>query len=232
MRVVRTLGRRVWETRLPVRFAGFVAICMLSVSVWFLSASVKRLQEPRSPHYAEHQCFSCHEAMGSKMSSETCFNCHDLRSRQLLPNAQADRKKMIGDKNCSHPLKVYDHTDKRTVTQLCRSCHKTVNGYVAMVNISSKQYVEIDMSVTHPIGLMPTATIYPKTLPLSEAGAINCITCHDQHAVDKRLRMLRYYYPGNGHPADFRPLCNDCHPDGWLPLRMRPDSIQETQRRG
>jgi hypothetical protein len=100
-----------------------------------------------------------------------------------------------------------------------------------MVDISTGKYVEVDMAITHPIGLMPTATIYPRTLPLSkETGAINCITCHDQHAVDKRLRMLRYYYPGNGHPADFRPLCLDCHTEGWLPLKIRPRAISEAER--
>mgnify|MGYP000347476543 CR=1 FL=1 len=230
MRTVRTLGRRVWETRLPVRFAGFVAICMLSVSVWFLWASVKRIQEPHSPHYSENQCFHCHEPMGSAMKSEDCFKCHDLLSRQLLPNAIEDRKKLT-PKECSHPIKLYDKNSGRTVTQLCLGCHKTVSGYVAMINIATEKYVEIDMASTHPIGLMPTEEVYPKTLPLSDSGAINCITCHDQHATDKRLRMLRYYYPGNGHPPDFRPLCNDCHPDGWTPLRRdRADIVREVQR--
>jgi len=101
-----------------------------------------------------------------------------------------------------------------------------------MVDIAKKTYVEVDMAITHPIGLMPTETIHPRTLPLSrETGAINCITCHDQHAMDKRLRMLRYYYPGNGHPADFRPLCLDCHPEGWLPLKMMPKAVKEAERR-
>lgn len=134
---------------------------------------------------------------------------------------------------CLHDLKVTDsHNGERPVTALCISCHKKITGYVAMVDIATKKYVEVDMAITHPIGLMPTETIYPRTLPLSkETGAINCITCHDQHAMDRRMRMLRYYYPGNGHPADFRPLCLDCHAEGWLPLKLKPSAVREAVRR-
>jgi hypothetical protein len=222
MKHVRTLGRRIWETRLPIRFAGFIAIFMLSVSVWFLQGSVKRLQEPHSPHYGVNHCLDCHEGDGKHTEDLDCFTCHDKQTRELLPSASSA--------SCVHPVRGVDTPLKslRTVTALCISCHKKVTGFVAMVDISTGKYVEVDMAVTHPIGLMPTASIYPRTLPLSkETGAINCITCHDQHAVDKRLRMLRYYYPGNGHPADFRPLCLDCHPDGWLPLKVRPKSVEE-----
>ena len=232
MKKVRTLGRRMWETRLPIRFAGFVAICMLSVSVWFLWSSVRLLQRPHSPHYGTTHCFDCHEGNNNHPEHADCYTCHDILTRGLLPGAMAAMLKQSPKGTCLHDIKGKTVDGRRSVTSLCLSCHKSVNGYVAMVNIESKQYVEIDMAMTHPIGLKPTETIHPKTLPLSkETGAINCITCHDQHAADKRLRMLRYYYPGNGHPADFRPLCNDCHPDGWLPLKVRPDTVKETSRR-
>jgi hypothetical protein len=234
MKQVRTLGRRVWETRLPIRFAGFVAICMLSVSVWFLWASVQRLQEPHSPHYSDAHCFDCHQGGKDGHEEIRCYTCHDSRSRELLAGADEALKALRPDGGCLHDLKVGNSllTSTQTVTALCISCHKKVTGYVAMLNIESGKYVEVDMSKSHPIGLMPTATIYPRTLPLSkETGAINCITCHDQHATDKRLRMLRYYYPGNGHPADFRPLCLDCHTDGWLPLKLRPTTVQRAPRR-
>jgi hypothetical protein len=154
-------------------------------------------------------------------------------SRGLLAGAYEKLKVKSPNGDCLHDLKTGDNPlkSRRTVTALCISCHKKITGYVAMADISTGKYVEVDMAITHPIGLMPTESIYPKTLPLSkETGAINCVTCHDQHAVDRRLRMLRYYYPGNGHPADFRPLCLDCHTEGWLPLKIRPRAVVQGER--
>jgi len=223
MKKVRTLGRRIWETRLPIRFAGFVAICMLSISVWFLWSSVKRLQGPHSPHYSVTHCFDCHEGGrdGDGDGDARCFGCHDPLTREPLPHAIAITK----DGVCAHRLKTMEDDrlkTMRTATALCISCHKKITGYVSMVDISTGKYVEVDMSATHPIGLMPTETIHPRSLPLSrETGAISCTTCHDPHGTDIRLKMLRYYYPGNGRPADFRPLCLDCHSEGWLPLKVR-----------
>lgn len=227
--VVRAFGRRFWEMHLPIRIAGIVSISMLSVSVWFLYGAVERLKAPHSPHYSDKHCFDCHQGGGGKHEYDTkeCYQCHDARTRALLPSVTVSK--------CDHVLKDVSTDPQhlvRPVTALCISCHKKVTGYVALVDISSGKYVEVDMSVTHPIGLMPTETIYPRTLPLSkDTGAITCTTCHDQHALDHRLRMLRYYYPGNGHPADFRPLCLDCHEDGWLPLKLRAVHVGEAVRR-
>lgn len=230
--MVRTPGRRYWETHWHVRAAGAFAISLLVMAVWVLYHQMQELRtiHPTNPHYNDKFCFECHERNGSKMAAGGCMKCHDPMTRALLANAVEDRKR-ISEKPCSHPIKLNDPAKGRTVTQLCLRCHKAVNGYVSMLNISKKIYVEVDMSMTHPIGLLPTETIQPRTLPLGKAGEINCITCHDQHATDKRLRMLRMYYPGNGHPPDFRPLCNDCHPDGWLPLKPGLDAVREAPRR-
>lgn len=231
--MVRTPGRRYWETHWHVRAAGAFAVTLLTMAVWVLFTQMRELKSirPVNPHYNDQFCFECHERNGSAMKADDCMKCHDPLTRALLPNAFEDRKRMM-DKRCSHPIKIWDAAKGRTVTQLCLGCHKTVNGYVALMNISKKMYVEVDMSLTHPIGLMPTLTVRPRTLPLGPNGSIECITCHDQHATDKRLRMLRLYYPGNGHPADFRPLCNDCHADGWHPLKPEAsDSVREVPRR-
>lgn len=170
--------------------------------------------------------------MHSTKDASHCFQCHDRLTRQALPFAQARLDTMSQDHRCLHQIKKVSSlagADKRPVTALCLSCHKSINGYVAMVNIASNRYVEVDIAQAHPIGLMPTETIHPKTLPLSkQTGAITCITCHDQHGTDRRMHLLRLYYPGNGHPPDFRPLCNDCHEEGWLPLKpFKPDSMQK-----
>lgn len=233
---VRTPGRRPWEVKYAIRLGGFISICMLAVSLWFLYGRVRLLETPHNPHYGVNHCDDCHMTDGtpdhSAKDTEHCYSCHDGRSRELLAGAREKLLAKVGeDASCVHQIKQMGPKTNRTVTALCISCHKKITGYVAMVDISTKKYVEVDMAITHPIGLMPTATIYPKTLPLSrETGAINCITCHDQHAADKRLRMLRYYYPGNGHPADFRPLCLDCHTDGWLPLKLMPNAVREASR--
>jgi len=229
---MRTPGRRGWECKHTLRVGSLIAISLLAGASWFLYGRVKLLEEPHNPHFEANHCFDCHEPMGSKMKVEGCFDCHDLRTRELLPNAIADREKMVGGKKCSHPLKSFGKIGVSPVTSLCLGCHHKTLGFVAMVDIHSKEYVEIDMSLTHPIGLMPTETIYPKTLPLGrDTGAINCTTCHDQHGTDKRLRLLRYYYPGNGRPADFRPLCLDCHVDGWLPLsKLKAGAVREAKR--
>lgn len=226
---MRTPGRRPWELKHSLRIGTFVAICMLASSLWFLYGRVELLESPHNPHYEANHCFDCHESMGSKMKADECFLCHNTLDRTLRPGALARRQALVGDKKCSHPIKSLGR--ERTATALCLSCHKTVTGYVAMANISDGKYAEIDMAITHPIGLLPTETIHPKTLPLSQqTGAIDCITCHDQHAADRRLKMLRYYYPGNGRPADFRPLCLDCHDEGWLPLKVRPVAVREARR--
>jgi hypothetical protein len=230
--MVRTSGRRHWETWFTIRLGGLVAICMLATSVWFLYGRVSLLEKPHSPHYGTNHCYDCHRGDGGHKGHMECYNCHDMLTRQLLDGAHDRLHQISPSGECLHDLRVPKENGNRPVTALCRSCHKTVTGYVAMTNISDNKYVEVDIAEAHPIGLMPTETIYPRTLPLSkETGAINCITCHDQHASDRRLKMLRYYYPGNGHPADFRPLCNDCHPQGWLPLKLRPRSVQEAPRR-
>lgn len=228
--IVRTPGRRCWETHLLIRVGTGIALALLASSVWFLYGRIRLLESPHNPHYEVTHCFDCHEQRGSKMTAADCFECHDSHSRELLPGAVA-RRKLIGDKECTHPLKIVDSNAGRTVTQLCLGCHSAVNGYVAMANIADGTYVEIDISRTHPIGLQATETIYPKTLPTSTNGSIDCITCHDPHAQDKRMHLLRYYYPGNGRPPDFRPLCNDCHSDGWMPLRLKhTDVVRKAQR--
>ena len=228
---VRTPGRRGWESKYTIRISTALAIGLLAGAMWFLYGRVKLLEEPHNPHFEAGYCFDCHQAKGSKMKAKDCFLCHNLLTRELLPNAVADREKLVGSKKCSHPLKTLVSSGN-LVTNLCMGCHHKTLGYVAMVDINSKEYVEIDMNLTHPVGLMPTTTIYPKTLPLDrKTGAINCITCHDQHATDRRLRTLRYYYPGNGRPADFRPLCLDCHIDGWLPLsKLKAGAVREAKR--
>lgn len=223
MVVMRTPGRRNWEVRWVSWIGGMVAIAALSGSLWFAHGSWIRLHEPHNPHYDVTHCFDCHVSNGSKMSAEECFSCHDVNTRELLDGA-VERRPALQEKPCFHPVKF------GWVTKLCTSCHKEVTGFVAMIDIKTKSYVEIDMSSTHPIGMMPTAAIYPKTLPLSKKnGAINCATCHDPHGKDRRMKMLRYYYPGNGRPADFRALCLDCHTDDWLPLKVRPESIQRAK---
>lgn len=233
--LMRTPGRRPLEVKAAIRAGSFVAAFLVFGSLWFLYGRIQLLENPHNPHYGTSHCDDCHATAGkpdhSPKDIDHCFTCHDLRTRELKPSArgQLDARLGIGSA-CAHGLK-HPMGEDRTVTSLCISCHRNVQGYVAMVDISSKKYVEIDMSVTHPIGLMPTETIYPKTLPLDRVtGAINCTTCHDPHAVDRRLKMLRYYYPGNGRPADFRPLCLDCHTDGWLPLKMRTDAVREAKR--
>jgi len=233
---MRTPGRRPWEIKYALRVGTFFSFCLLASSIWFLYGRVRMLEKPHNPHYGPAHCDDCHVSDGkpdhSANSKEHCYSCHDSRTRELLVGAIEKLAAKVGpNSKCVHRIKEISPKVDRTVTSLCLSCHKKVQGYVAMVDIASKKYVEIDMAVTHPIGLMPTATIYPRTLPLSkETGAINCITCHDQHATDKRLRMLRYYYPGNGRPADFRPLCLDCHPDGWLPLKLRAEAVREVKQ--
>lgn len=221
--IMRTPGRRVMDSRWTFRIAGMVATCMLAVSVWFTYGQVVELrnQTPINPHFKEKMCFVCHEAKGMKVDDMDCYRCHDLNDRSLKPNA----KSAAG--GCAHPIKGASGPGKvpRPVTQLCLSCHKKVTGLVALYDISRRIYVEIDISKVHPIGLRPTESIHPNTLPLSDSGAINCITCHDQHGMDPRMRLLRMYHPGNGHPADFRPLCNDCHADGWQPITMRVDDV-------
>lgn len=236
--VMRTPGRRPWEVKYAVRAGTFISLCMLASSIWFLYGRVEQLESPHNPHYGATHCDDCHQTDDGPNHSakdvEHCYTCHDQQTRLVKEGAFAKLKEARGDSGCAHSIKnigAKGFSTNRTVTALCLSCHKKPAGLVAMVNIATKKYVEVDMKVTHPIGLMPTATIYPRTLPLSkETGAINCITCHDQHATDKRLRMLRYYYPGNGHPADFRPLCLDCHPDGWLPLKMLPEAVREVKQ--
>lgn len=227
-----SIGRRYWESHLYFRMAGIIAISMLAISLWFTWTSVQELQAPHNPHYsANEHCLDCHQGSSKHNSDATCYECHDMLSRALKDGAQEKLQAKTGGA-CMHPIKKFTAGDNRTVTALCLSCHKNVQGYVAMINITDKKYVEVDMSITHPIGLMPTETIHPKTLPLSrETGAINCITCHDQHGTDRRMKLLRYYYPGNGHPADFRPLCNDCHPDGWIPLTVKPTAVRRADRR-
>lgn len=230
---MRTPGRRYWESHWHIRLAGAVAVSMLTISVWFLYARVNQLRAPHNPHYSEDHCFDCHRGERGHDSTTDCYECHDRLTRGLRDGAMEKFMKVSKSGECMHDLRGERIAGReRSVTALCLSCHKVVNGYVAMTNIADNRYVEIDISETHPIGLMPTDTIYPKTLPLSrETGAINCITCHDQHAIDRRMKMLRYYYPGNGHPADFRPLCNDCHVDGWLPMRFRAKLVAPAQRR-
>jgi len=230
--VMRSPGRRGWECKHTLRVGSMLAIFLLAGSMWFLYGRVKLLEKPHNPHYETDHCFDCHDALGSKMKAKDCFGCHSILTRELLPGTIAKREALIGDKKCHHPLKTSGSGTQRTVTALCLSCHKNPKGLVAMTNISTGEYVEIDMKVTHPIGLMPTETIFPKTLPLSlQTGGIDCTTCHDQHSTDRRLRLLRYYYPGNGRPADFRPLCLDCHKDGWLPLkRLKAGAVIETKR--
>lgn len=242
---MRSPGRRYWESHWHIRLAGAIAIAMLSVSVWFTFSRVEELrnQRPHNPHFSDKHCGDCHENKDPKtgkqlhaISSEECYECHDGRSRQLMPNAFAKLKERSPDGACIHDLRRYASVvgaEKIPVTALCLHCHKAFNGYVAMMNISTKKYIEVDIARTHPIGQMPTETVYPKTLPLShETGAISCITCHDQHGNDRRLHLLRLYYPGNGHPPDFRPLCNDCHEDGWIPLKgVRADIVKEVPRR-
>ena len=236
---MRTPGRRPWEVKYAIRLGTFISFCMLASSIWFLYGRVEQLESPHNPHYGANHCDDCHQTDGrpdhSAKDTEYCFSCHDRQSRAVLPGAPERLKEVRGSEGCAHAIKnegMQGFTTNRTVTALCLGCHKKPTGFVAMVDIVSKKYVEIDMKITHPIGLMPTATIYPRTLPLSrETGAINCTTCHDQHATDKRLRMLRYYYPGNGRPADFRPLCLDCHIDGWLPLKLLPEAVVKEGRK-
>lgn len=217
---MRTPGRRYFESHWHIRLAGSVAILLLASSVWFLYGRVQMLQRPHNPHFETAHCFDCHEQRGSKMKAEDCFGCHDSRTRELLPGAIEKRLAMSGTP-CSHPLITTDPAHGRSVTQLCMRCHEVVNGLVVMTNIATGAYVEFDMTETHPIGTMPTEHVYPKTLPLDKkSGAINCISCHDPHATDRRMRMLRYFYPGNGKPASYSPLCRDCHPDEWIVLRL------------
>lgn len=221
----RNLGRRKWFDHWPIRLATGLGVFLMVASVVSLYFSVRGLRKPHSPHYEVNHCFDCHEARRSKMSAEDCFKCHDPLTRELLPNAVEDRKKM-SKQPCLHPIKMVDDNGERSVTKLCLGCHESAKAYVSLMNINTGKYVEIDMAATHPVGLMPTEAIHPSTLPLSKStGAINCTTCHDPHGTDKRFHLLRYYYPGNGRPADFRPLCNDCHPDGWMPLRLNAETI-------
>jgi hypothetical protein len=221
----RTPGRRYWETHKIISLGTAIAVTLLAGSLWFLYGRIKLLEKPHNPHYEPSHCFDCHESMGSKMTAEKCYDCHDRLTRQLLPGA-VERRAKLSEQPCFHPLKLADRNNvERTPTQLCLGCHTNPKGYVAMANIRAGDYIEIDMSQTHPIGLMPGIEIYPRTLPLAENGAINCVTCHDPHGQDPRMRLLRYYYPGNGHPPDFRPLCNDCHPDGWMPLHLKRSDI-------
>lgn len=216
----RNLGRRRWFDHWPIRLSIFLGVVLLVASIATLFYSIRTLQKPTSPHFTMEKCFSCHEAGNSKMTSDDCFHCHDRLTRELLPNAVADRMK-ITERPCFHPIKLVDDSGIRSITQLCLSCHDSPKAYVSLLNIKTGKYVEIDMGATHPVGLTPTETIYPHTLILEkDTGAINCVTCHDPHGNDKRLHLLRYYHPGNGRPADFRPLCNDCHLDEWLPLRL------------
>lgn len=228
---MRTPGRRYFESHWHIRLGGFIAISALAVASWFTYGRVQQLQNYRhNPHYETDHCFDCHESNNSKMKPAECFKCHDMLTRNLLPNAYEDRAK-IRPQPCSHPIKMIDPVRGRTVTSLCLSCHKGDKALVAMVNIDDSAYVEIDVTATHPIGLKPTEHVFPKTLPLSLGGEIDCTTCHDHHATDKRLHLLRLFHPGNGRPADFRPLCNDCHEPGWMPVGKKTiDSVGESDR--
>lgn len=233
MTPVKSPSRRYADFKWHFRLAGMAAVGILASSIFFLSGRVQELQglHPHNPHFSQDHCFDCHEQHDKKkkrMGPEECFKCHDLLSRALLPNAKADMLKN-NESSCVHPTRGTDPKVGSVPTLLCGGCHAP-GGYVALYDISKKLYVEVDMAATHPVGLRPTATVYPRTLPLSHSGTIDCITCHDQHANDRRLRMLRLYYPGNGHPADFRPLCNDCHLDGWAPLTVNPRSaVRQSQ---
>lgn len=198
---------------------------MLASSVWFLYARLEQLKGPHNPHFHTAHCFDCHEPMGSKMTAVECFNCHDSRTRELLPGA-VEKRLALSPKQCSHPLKSNDPIAGRTPTQLCLSCHPNASGYVVLANVAAGIYAEFDMTATHPIGTMPTNHIFPKSLPLDKkTGAINCVTCHDPHGVDPRMRLLRYFYPGNGRPPSYTPLCNDCHPDEWMALKLKRKDI-------
>lgn len=229
----RNPGRRKWFDHWTIRTATGLGLALMIVSLASLYLSIRNFRKPHSPHYEVNHCFDCHESKNSKMTSSDCFKCHDSLTRELLPNAIEDRKK-ISNQPCLHPIKMIDDNGARSITKLCMKCHSTAKAFVSLMNITTGRYVEIDISLTHPIGLMPTESIYPRTLSLSkETGAIDCVTCHDPHGTDKRFHLLRYYYPGNGRPADFRPLCNDCHPDGWLPLRLNTQTIvRDTKNNG
>lgn len=228
---MRTPGRRYFESHWHVRLAGAISISMLAISVWFLYGRVEEARGPHNPHYGENHCFDCHRGDNKHENHIDCYECHDQLTRQLRPGAWDKFAKISKSGRCMHDLRV-ESGGERPVTALCLSCHRNASGYVALTNITDGKYVEIDITETHPIGLMPSETSHPKTLPLSRKnGAINCVTCHDQHATDRRLKMLRYYYPGNGHPPDFRPLCNDCHEEGWMPMKMRAKHVVQAPRR-
>jgi hypothetical protein len=216
--VMRTPGRRYLEVHWHTRLAILFSFLLLMASLATLYIQVYKIKGPHNPHFESAHCFDCHDARGSKMTAVQCFDCHDHLSRELLPGA-FEKRLAMSEVACSHPLK------KLTPTKLCLSCHDTVSGVVVMTNISDGEYIEIDMSITHPIGLMPSEVAYPKTLHLSDVGSIDCVTCHDPHGLDPRMKLLRYYHPGNGHPPDFRSLCNDCHSEGWLPLRLKRTDI-------
>lgn len=225
----RTSGRRRWETHWSIWSILAVSLISVVYALFFLYARINQVRtHVHNPHYEADHCFDCHEANGSKMTAKDCYGCHDMLTRRLTFDARAKRAAM-SEKPCTHPIKISDPARGRSVTGLCLSCHSTDKAFVAMINVQSNTYIEIDISATHPIGLMPTETIFPKTLPLNPGGQINCVTCHDQHGTDKRLHLLRLYHPGNGRPADFRPLCLDCHKEAWIPLGPKiADSVRES----
>lgn len=80
------------------------------------------------------------------------------------------------------------------ITSLCEKCHDDLftEGYM------------------HPVDVVPQKiTVIPKDMPLSVAGKITCLTCHDVHTpyrtpFGSRSHFLRRYETG-------RQFCENCH---------------------
>lgn len=86
------------------------------------------------------------------------------------------------------------------VHQTCTDCH-TENNRLIMADVNDLCLSCHPSNMTdHRIGIVPRGE--PTDLPLSTAGAITCITCHEPHGETAHASLLR---------AEKDKICLKCH---------------------